>query len=124
MIGKYQLLRTLGEGEFGKVKLAVQHETGKEAAIKLIKKESIENPTRRAKLLREISILKAVDHPYIVKLYVVIETDTHIGIVTEFAPGGEVFEYILAHRYLKERDACRFFCQLISGKWWSEVVPC
>ncbi|TPX31433.1 hypothetical protein SmJEL517_g05236 [Synchytrium microbalum] len=114
-IGPWSLLRTLGEGEFGKVKLALHQETGKEAAIKLIKKESIENPTRRAKLLREIAILKAVNHPYIVKLFEVIETDTHIGIVTEFASGGEVFEYILAHRYLKERDACRFFCQLISG---------
>jgi serine/threonine protein kinase len=29
--------------------------------------------------------------------------------------GGELFEYILARRYLKERDAKRLFAQLISG---------
>ncbi|KAJ3117239.1 hypothetical protein HDU96_007498 [Phlyctochytrium bullatum] len=35
--------------------------------------------------------------------------------VMEFASGGELFEHILAHRYLKEREACRFFAQLIAG---------
>ncbi|KAG2223639.1 hypothetical protein INT45_009998, partial [Circinella minor] len=56
-----------------------------------------------------------VYHPYIVKLYDVIETEKYIGIILQCASGGELFEYILAHRYLKERDACRLFAQLISG---------
>ncbi|KAJ3413988.1 hypothetical protein HDV05_007195 [Chytridiales sp. JEL 0842] len=115
MFGPYRLLRTLGEGEFGKVKLAVHTEDNKEVAIKLIKKESIESPNRRSKLMREISILQSLDHKYIVKLIEVIETDHYIGIVLEYASGGELFEYILAHRYLKERDACRFFAQLLAG---------
>lgn len=29
--------------------------------------------------------------------------------------GGELFDHILAHRYLKEKDACRLFAQLMSG---------
>lgn len=33
----------------------------------------------------------------------------------EYAPGGELFDFILRHKYLKERDACRLFAQLISG---------
>ncbi|KNC99827.1 CAMK/CAMKL/KIN4 protein kinase [Spizellomyces punctatus DAOM BR117] len=115
LFGPYKLGRTLGEGEFGKVKLAVHLETKKEVAIKLIKKENIEQPTRRAKLMREISILQAVDHAYIVKVYEVIETRDYIGMIMEYASGGELFEHILAHRYLKERDACRFFAQLIAG---------
>ncbi|KAJ3288982.1 hypothetical protein HK104_007824 [Borealophlyctis nickersoniae] len=113
--GPYRLHRTLGEGEFGKVKLAVHLETGKEVAIKLIKKENIESPSRRSKLMREISILQAVDHPFIVKLIEVIETEQYIGMIMEYASGGELFEHILAHRYLKEREACRFFAQLIAG---------
>ncbi|KAJ3033664.1 hypothetical protein HDV00_005985 [Rhizophlyctis rosea] len=115
MFGPYKLQRTIGEGEFGKVKLAVHYDTGKEVAIKLIKKENIESPNRRAKLMREISILQALDHPFIVKLIEVIETEQYIGMVLEYASGGELFEHILAHRYLKERDACRFFAQLIAG---------
>ncbi|KAJ3128586.1 hypothetical protein HK098_004012 [Nowakowskiella sp. JEL0407] len=115
LFGPYKLLKTIGEGEFGKVKLALHSETDKEVAIKLIKKESIENPGRKAKLMREISILQSVSHPFIVKLIEVVETDQYIGMVLEYASGGELFEYILAHRHLKERDASRFFAQLISG---------
>jgi protein-serine/threonine kinase len=50
-----------------------------------------------------------------VRLYDVIETDKYIGIVLEYASGGELFDHILAHRFLRERDACKLFAQLISG---------
>ena len=57
-------------------------------------------------------------HPNIVRLYDVIETDKYIGIILEYASGGELFDHILAHRYLKEKDACKLFAQLISGVWY------
>ncbi|KAI8352087.1 kinase-like domain-containing protein, partial [Blakeslea trispora] len=115
--GPYELLQTLGEGEFGKVKLGAHVETGREVAVKLIKKERGAS-NRISKIEREISILKTLDHPYIVKLYNVIETEKQIGIILEYAPGGELFEYILAHRCLKEKDAKRFFAQLISSVYY------
>ncbi|GAN05205.1 pkinase-domain-containing protein [Mucor ambiguus] len=114
-LGPYNLLQTLGEGEFGKVKLGIHIETGQEVAIKLIKKEGAGSDTRINKVEREISVLKTLNHPYIVKLYNVVETEKYIGIILEYASGGELFEYILAHRYLKEKDAKRFFAQLISS---------
>ncbi|KAL7318455.1 hypothetical protein PS15m_001698 [Mucor circinelloides] len=114
-LGPYNLLQTLGEGEFGKVKLGIHIETGQEVAIKLIKKEGSGSDTRINKVEREISVLKTLNHPYIVKLYNVVETEKYIGIILEYASGGELFEYILAHRYLKEKDAKRFFAQLISS---------
>ncbi|EDN05797.1 hypothetical protein HCAG_02400 [Histoplasma mississippiense (nom. inval.)] len=43
------------------------------------------------------------------------ETDRHIGIVLEYASGGELFDYILNHRYLKDNPARRLFAQLVSG---------
>lgn len=52
------------------------------------------------------------------RLYDVIETDKYIGIILEYASGGELFDHILAHRYLREKDACKLFCQLISGVWY------
>ncbi|KAI8579874.1 hypothetical protein K450DRAFT_239491 [Umbelopsis ramanniana AG] len=115
MFGPYLMLQTLGEGEFGKVKLGMHIETQQEVAIKLIRKESVDNSTRLSKVEREISVLRTVRHPYIVKLYDVLETEKYIGIILECASGGELFEYILARRYLKEQDACRLFAQLISG---------
>ncbi|KAL8291368.1 hypothetical protein RQP46_002346 [Phenoliferia psychrophenolica] len=114
--GPYILLQTLGEGEFGKVKLGVHSERwGEEVAIKLIKRGSVDTAQRTEKVRREIDVLKAVRHPNIVRLYDVIETEKYIGIVLEYASGGELFDHILAHRYLKERDASRLFAQLISG---------
>ncbi|KAI7887427.1 Pkinase-domain-containing protein [Lichtheimia hyalospora FSU 10163] len=115
LFGPYLLLHTLGEGEFGKVKLGIHVDSSQEVAIKLIKKDNIDSSTRMSKVEREISVLRTVCHPYIVKLYDVIETEKYIGIILQCASGGELFEYILAHRYLKERDACRLFAQLISG---------
>jgi len=44
-----------------------------------------------------------------------VETDRHIGIILEYASGGELFDYILTHRYLKDPPACRLFAQLVSG---------
>ena len=57
-------------------------------------------------------------HPNIVRLYDVIETDKYIGIIIEYASGGELFDHILAHRYLREKDAAKLFSQLISGVWY------
>lgn len=126
--GNYLLLQTLGEGEFGKVKLGVHKEWGEEVAVKLIKRDKVgtsdgqlqitgpsKDPAKMSKVEKEIRVLKDVRHPNIVRLYEVIESDRYIGIVLEYASGGELFDHILAHKYLKDRDACRLFAQLISG---------
>ncbi|KAJ3015240.1 UNVERIFIED_CONTAM: hypothetical protein HDU68_012819, partial [Siphonaria sp. JEL0065] len=115
--GPYKLLRTVGEGEFGKVKLSVDSRTNREVAVKLLKKDRISTPTRRAKVMREISMLQALDHPYIVSLLEVVETDAYIGLVMEFAVGGEMFHYIMAQPdgKLREPEGRRFFAQLVSG---------
>lgn len=56
--GPYVLLQTLGEGEFGKVKLGVHTEHGVECAIKLIRRGSLEDEVRASKVEREIAVLK------------------------------------------------------------------
>ncbi|EIW69143.1 hypothetical protein TREMEDRAFT_31483, partial [Tremella mesenterica DSM 1558] len=113
--GPYVLLHTLGEGEFGKVKLGVHTEFGVEVAIKLIRRGSLDDEVRASKVEREIDVLKTLRHPNIVRMFDVIDTEKYIGIVLEFAGGGELFDHILANRYLKEKDAQKLFAQLISG---------
>lgn len=116
--GNYVLGSTLGEGEFGKVKLGWRKD-GKlpsQAAIKLIKRDSIPTGSEKeGKIYREITALKKLRHPNIVRLVEVLQNDKYIGIVLEYASGGELFDYILDHRYLKESLACRLFAQLVSG---------
>lgn len=53
-IGKYRLLKTIGKGNFAKVKLAKHVPTGKEVAIKIIDKTQL-NPGSLQKLFREVS---------------------------------------------------------------------
>ncbi|KAL2259079.1 hypothetical protein VTK26DRAFT_7372 [Humicola hyalothermophila] len=114
--GEYILGNTIGEGEFGKVKLGWKQEGGVQVAIKLIKKDQLGgNPSRMAKIMREVSILKQLSHPNIVKLHKMEESERHYGIVLEYASGGELFDYILNHRYLKDHAARRLFAQLVSG---------
>ncbi|PVU99796.1 hypothetical protein BB559_000399 [Furculomyces boomerangus] len=111
--GPYLLLQTIGEGEFAKVKLGLHRETGKEVAIKLVKKEWIDSKIKKAKIIREITSLRKVNHQNIVKLYDIIESENHIGLVLEYACGGELFEYIMKHQSLKDSEACRLFAQLV-----------
>ncbi|TID23951.1 hypothetical protein CANINC_003112 [Pichia inconspicua] len=116
--GSYVLGSTLGEGEFGKVKLGWRKD-GKlpsQAAIKLIKRDSIPTGSEKeGKIYREITALKRLRHPNIVRLVEVLQNDKYIGIVLEYASGGELFDYILDHRYLKEPLASKLFAQLVSG---------
>lgn len=114
--GEYILGNTIGEGEFGKVKLGWKQEGGVQVAIKLIKKDQLgSNPSRMAKIMREVAILKQLTHPNIVRLHKMEESERHFGIVLEYASGGELFDYILNHRYLKDNAARRLFAQLVSG---------
>ncbi|KAL2757081.1 hypothetical protein ACRALDRAFT_2041593 [Sodiomyces alcalophilus JCM 7366] len=114
--GDYHLGNTIGEGEFGKVKLGWKQDGGIQVAIKLIKRDTVgSNPSRLAKIYREIAILRGIQHPNIVRLHEMVETERHIGIILEYASGGELFDYILTHRYLKDNAARRLFAQLVSG---------
>ncbi|EDO36169.1 predicted protein [Nematostella vectensis] len=114
-IGNYNLGETLGVGTFGKVKLAVHQLTGHKVAIKILNRNKIKSLDVVGKIRREIQNLKLFRHPHIIKLYQVISTPTDIFMVMEYVSGGELFEYILKHGKLEEKDARRFFQQIISG---------
>lgn len=116
--GAYVLGSTLGEGEFGKVKLGWRKD-GKhpsQVAIKLIRRDSIMKESEsEIKIYREINSLRLLNHPNIVNLVEVLKSGKYIGIVLEYASGGELFDYILKHKYLKENVAKKLFAQLVSG---------
>ncbi|XP_034235188.1 serine/threonine-protein kinase MARK2-like isoform X9 [Thrips palmi] len=113
-IGKYRLLKTIGKGNFAKVKLAKHIPTGKEVAIKIIDKTQL-NPGSLQKLFREVRIMKMLDHPNIVKLFQVIETEKTLYLVMEYASGGEVFDYLVLHGRMKEKEARAKFRQIVSA---------
>ncbi|XP_048378579.1 MAP/microtubule affinity-regulating kinase 4 isoform X1 [Stegostoma tigrinum] len=113
-IGNYRLLRTIGKGNFAKVKLARHILTSREVAIKIIDKTQL-NPTSLQKLFREVRIMKCLNHPNIVKLFEVIETEKTLYLIMEYASGGEVFDYLVSHGRMKEKEARAKFRQIVSA---------
>ncbi|XP_066466553.1 serine/threonine-protein kinase MARK2 isoform X10 [Tiliqua scincoides] len=113
-IGNYRLLKTIGKGNFAKVKLARHVLTGKEVAVKIIDKTQL-NSSSLQKLFREVRIMKVLNHPNVVKLFEVIETEKTLYLVMEYASGGEVFDYLVAHGRMKEKEARAKFRQIVSA---------
>lgn len=113
-IGNYKVLRLIGEGNFAKVVLAKHIVTGVHTAIKIINKNQF-NPTKLMKLYREVSVMKLLSHPNIVRLYEVIESSSKIFLVMEYVQGGELYDYIVSKGRLNEEIARRLFRQLISA---------
>ncbi|KAL3517975.1 hypothetical protein ACH5RR_020564 [Cinchona calisaya] len=114
LMERYELGRLLGQGTFAKVFYARSISTGQSVAIKMIDKEKILRVGLIDQIKREISVMRLVKHPHIVRLYEVMATKTKIYFVMEYAKGGELF-YKVAKGKLKEDVARRYFQQLINA---------
>ena len=68
-IGAYDVVRTLGEGSFGKVKLANHRWTKQEVALKIISRKKLISRDMAGRVEREIQYLQLLRHPHIIKLY-------------------------------------------------------
>ncbi len=67
-IGAYQIIRTLGEGSFGKVKLATHRVTNQQVALKIIARKKLISRDMAGRVEREIEYLQLLRHPHIIKL--------------------------------------------------------
>ncbi|CAI5972102.1 unnamed protein product [Closterium sp. NIES-64] len=114
-VGKYELGRTLGEGNFAKVKLGQDVESGRRVAIKVMDKDRILQHRMADQIKREVSIMKMVRHPNIVQLIEVLASRNKIFMVLEFAAGGELFDRIVYRGRLAEIEARRYFQQLVDA---------
>ncbi|XP_031486097.1 CBL-interacting serine/threonine-protein kinase 3 [Nymphaea colorata] len=112
-VGKYELGRTIGEGTFAKVKFARNTETGEPVALKILDKEKVLKHKLVEQIKREISTMKLIKHPNVVRLYEVMGSKTKIFIVLEFVTGGELFDKIVNFGRMSEDEARRYFQQLI-----------
>ncbi len=114
-LGNYIISKTIGEGTFGKVRLGIHTLTNEKAAVKILEKEKIKEIADVERVTREIFILKLIRHPNIVQLYEIIETPKNLFFIMEHCAKGELFDYIVAQGRLKEKEACKFLGQILSG---------
>ena len=114
-IGNYQFIKTIGKGTFGKVKLSIHLPTMEYVAIKILEKSRIQEKEELERIEKEIKYLKIFNHPNIIQIYEVISTKKNFYIVMEYVSGGELFNYIVDHEKLNEKEASFFFAQLMYG---------
>ncbi|KAL8120424.1 hypothetical protein AgCh_017559 [Apium graveolens] len=114
-VGKYELGRTLGEGNFGKVKFAKNLDSGHSFAVKILDKSRIVDHRIIDQIKREIGTLKLLRHPNVVRLHEVIASKTKIYMVLEYVDGGELFERIALNGKLTEAAGRKMFQQLIDA---------
>jgi len=84
-------------------------------AVKILEKSRIKEQNDIERIQREIKILSLVRHPNIATLYEIIETEDEFYMIMEYCHGGELFDYIVSKQRLREREACRFYQDLVSG---------
>ncbi|CAL9119152.1 unnamed protein product [Musa textilis] len=108
---KYEVVRDIGSGNSGVARLMRNKETKELVAMKYIPRgEKIDE-----KVAREIINHRSLRHPNIIRFKEVVLTPTHLGIVMEYAAGGELFERICVTGRFSEDEARYFFQQLICG---------
>ena len=73
-IGLYDVKKTLGEGSFGKVKLATHRVSGQEVALKIISRKKLISKDMAGRVEREIQYLQLLRHPHIIKLYGIFQS--------------------------------------------------
>ena len=115
VVGPYMLGKSIGEGTFGKVRLAVHMPTGEQVAVKILEKSRIKEQADVRRVNREIKILKKSVHPNIIQLYEVLDTQNSIYLIMEYCEGGEMFDYIVQHKRVPELQACKFLHQILEG---------
>ena len=111
-LGQYNVVKTLGEGSFGKVKLAIHQSTGQKVALKIISRRKLVTRDMAGRIEREIQYLQLLRHPHIIKLFTVITMPGEIVMVLEYA-GGELFDYIVKNGKMAEDKARKFFQQIV-----------
>ena len=110
----YTLIKDIGEGNFGKVKLARLKSTKEKFAIKILDKEKLKTQTKST-LFNEIEIISRLNHKNIIHVEKILEDTKNFYIIMEYCEKGELFDYIVHKERLNSAEASLFFYQLING---------
>ncbi|KAK5268025.1 Serine/threonine-protein kinase [Exophiala xenobiotica] len=123
--GTWSLGKTIGQGSMGKVKLARNAETGEQAAIKIVPRQTLDDHgnakderadrSKEIRTAREAAMVSLLSHPYICGMIDVQRTNYHWYMLFEYVNGGQMLDYIIAHGRLKEKQARKFGRQIASA---------
>ncbi|KAL1745494.1 kinase-like domain-containing protein [Schizophyllum fasciatum] len=126
-IGPWILGECVGKGASGRVKIAKHQVTGQLAAVKILplaplvssRRNTAVDPAKAEKMRlgidREITMMKLMNHPNIMRIYDVHEGETQLYLVLEYVEGGELFDFLVNRGKLSSPEALLFFKQIIYG---------
>jgi len=110
---KYDILGLLGSGAFSDVHTCREKQTGKEYAVKCIKRKDIEG--REEALESEISIHRKIKHPNVIELVQTFDNKDALYLIMELVTGGELFDRIVERGNYTEKDASGLLEQVLKG---------
>ncbi|RKP15072.1 kinase-like domain-containing protein, partial [Piptocephalis cylindrospora] len=112
-LSQFNLLRSVGRGSFGKVRIVERKDTKRLFALKYISKKDCIRMDALRNVFRERNILEAVDHPFICNLRFAFQDDDYMYMALDLMLGGDLRFHLLRKPYFSE-DAVRM--------WISEIA--
>ena len=113
---EYEVLGQLFQNSHKNVKKIVHKASGKVLCMRVFKKDLVSiSDKEQQRFLREIDILKTLDHENIIKIMDSFNDNLSCYLITEFCNGGELFDKVVSHFYLQERQAAQIMSQLLSA---------
>ncbi|XP_016361595.1 serine/threonine-protein kinase Chk1-like [Sinocyclocheilus anshuiensis] len=109
----WDVVQTLGEGAYGEVRLLVNKKTEEAVAVKVVDMAKAKDCVENVK--KEVCICKMLSHPNIVRFFGYRSEGTTQYIFLEYCSGGELFDRIEPDVGMPEKEAHRFFQQLVAG---------
>ena len=113
-LDNYKIEETIGEGTYGKVKLATHIKLNEKVAIKFINKKKLQKGDDE-RIKNEIKIITKLNHPNILKAFEVFDDETNYYIVMERPIRGDLFNYICSKGRLSMDEASFIFYQIVNG---------
>lgn len=111
-IEDFEIGKPLGNGKFGRVYLAREKKTKLIVALKLLDKKQLEKEKVAHQLRREIEIQSHLRHKNILRLYGYFHDKDRVYLILEFAPGGEMYNYLQKCSRFSEEQTSKFMYQM------------
>jgi serine/threonine protein kinase len=111
----FKVLKIIGRGNFGKVCLVEKAGTKDLFAMKVLKKQLIEEKGQRLHTINERKIMESACSPFIVKLFYAFQTPKALYMVMEYLSGGELFFHLSQQRVFSEPRAKFYVSEILLG---------
>lgn len=114
-LSQYTIGSTIGQGTFGKVKLATHILTKEIITIKFIDKKRFFNATNTYRIQNEMKLIMELDHPNVLKAFEIFEDDNYFYIIMEYPTKGDLFNFICNERQLTFSETTAIFYQIVNA---------